>query len=96
MATTTRRLTLLLLATTLAVSTVQAAAAEDSGALTAPPMTLSAGAPDADADAEALPGTDTITRLKQIYRCKARKLEETGTDCKILIVSATPIAEMRG
>lgn len=88
---TTRRLTFLLLAAILSVSAAQQAAASENG-LTTPMVTVNAD----DAEAEALPGTDTLTRLKQIYRCKARKLEETGTDCKILIVSATPIAEMRG
>ncbi len=93
---TTRRIALLLLAATLAVSAAQVAASEDSRAVIAPAMSDNTDVLGADAAAAALPGVDAIARLKQIYRCKARKLEETGTDCKILIVSATPIAGVRG
>ncbi len=94
--TTTRRIALLLLAATLAVSAAQVAASEDSRAVIAPAMSDNTDVLGADAAAAALPGVDAIARLKQIYRCKARKLEETGTDCKILIVSAPPITGVRG
>lgn len=89
------RITFLLLAATLAVSAAQAAALEDARAVTTPAV-VDTAILGADAAAEALPGADAIARLKQIYRCKARKLEETGTDCMILIVSAPPIAAVHG
>ncbi len=90
------RITFLLLAATLAVSAAQAAALEDARAVTTPAVVDTTNILGADAAAEALPGADAIARLKQIYRCKARKLEETGTDCMILIVSAPPIAAVHG